>query len=266
MSVLSNVDVEREILKGNIRISPYDNENVKGSTYNFKASEYAWSINTKEDLVKDNIIVIPPNDSALIATKEVIWVSKKICGTYHSKVSIVTQGGGHIGTTLDSEWSGHSLITVHNHHKKDYLKIPVNETFVSIMFHYLNRKTTFEQDNNSSQSDWLKEYIPQCKDPVMATAYFDESWKKQPKEIKKKMLDDPQYIELDKRKSNLRSTLKSISFIFLALFLLSVVTWLKYKQSDYENFTEFFIDSFFEVGLSGIIVAILVGLYKIVVR
>jgi deoxycytidine triphosphate deaminase len=105
MSVLSNVDLEIELIRGkNIRIFPLKVDNIKGSTYNLTASKYAWSISTKKSLVKNNKIVIPPNDSALIATKEVIWVSTKIAGSYHSKVSIVSRGGGHIGTTLDPIW------------------------------------------------------------------------------------------------------------------------------------------------------------------
>ena len=55
MSVLSNVDLEKELLKGkNIRIFPLKVDNIKGSTYNLTASEYAWSISTKKSLVNDD--------------------------------------------------------------------------------------------------------------------------------------------------------------------------------------------------------------------
>ena len=196
MTVLSNIDLEREIKKGNIRIYPLNLDSIKGSTYNLTASEYAWSLSTKKSLVDGDKIVIHSNDSALIATKEVIWVSKKICGSYHSKVSIVTAGGGHIGTTLDPEWSGHSLVTVHNHGKTDLI-IRVDQTFVSIMFHYLNKKTTAFQDNTSSQLDYLKEHIPAHElNKNGANAYFDESWKKQPEKIIEKMKSDSQYEKL----------------------------------------------------------------------
>jgi deoxycytidine triphosphate deaminase len=256
MSVLSNVDLEKELVSGrNIRIYPLDLSNIKGSTYNLTASNYAWSLKTKKSIVENDKIIIPPNDSGLIATQEVIWVSSKICGSYHSKVSIVSSGGGHIGTTLDPEWIGHSLITVHNHSDKD-LVIGVNKTFVSIMFHYLNKSSTAEQDNSSSQLDYLYKIIPDFKDGD----YFDESWKKQPNNLLSKMKTDPQHEILVKRKKTFLNS--KTSYLFLSVTVLLLLALIAQQFLDQNNFIYKLASFITDVGAEGIIVTGLVILYN----
>jgi deoxycytidine triphosphate deaminase len=266
MSALSNVDLEKELLKGkNIRIYPLKVDNIKGSTYNLTASEYAWSISTKKSLVKNNKIIIPPNDSALIATREVIWISSKIAGSYHSKVSIVSKGGGHIGTTLDPEWIGHSLITVHNHHPKDSLEIGINDTFVSIMFYYLNRKTNIEQTNKPSQLDNLYKVIPPSEVSEEGQKYFDESWKSQPRKLldKMKTAPDSEYNQLNKDiKNRKKFNGKLISFYIFGIILACVLLWLRYNQEQNITLTQFLIKFITDIGFSGVIVTILLGIYN----
>ncbi|MBZ5480232.1 hypothetical protein LDP77_14210 [Bacillus sp. T_4] len=266
MSVLSNVDVEKELLKGkNIRIYPLKIDNIKGSTYNLTASEYAWSITTKKSLVQNNKIVIPPNDSALIATQEVIWTSSKIAGSYHSKVSIVSKGGGHIGTTLDPEWIGHSLITVHNHHPQDSLEIGVNDTFVSIMFQYLNRKATVEQTNKPSQLDNLYKVIPPSMVSTQGQNYFDESWKSQPKILLDKMKtgSDSEYDKLTKDLKNRKKFNGKLLAFYISGFIIGCgLLWMRYGLEQNITFTEFLVKFTTDIGFSGIIVAILLGIYN----
>ncbi|MGG3449583.1 hypothetical protein ABER98_06805 [Domibacillus aminovorans] len=259
MTVLSNVDIKKEIKKGSIRIFPLDPDNLKGSTYNLTASEYAWSLNDDKSLVVGDQIIIPPNDSALIATKEVIWISSKISGSYHSKVSIVSAGGGHIGTTLDPEWSGHSLITIHNHSKKN-LVIGVNKTIVSIMFHYLNKKTTAEQDNSSSQLDYLYQYVPSVKNDAKVIDYFSESWKRQPKNLEKKMKNSAEYALInakDKSKVNIYLFVFYISVIALLALSLIGITFLR-ENSGLYNLAYFIA----YVGFSGVFVTLILAIHN----
>jgi deoxycytidine triphosphate deaminase len=251
MSVLSNVDLENELISGkNIRIYPLNQENIKGSTYNLTASEYAWSLYSKKSLVQGNKIIIPPNDSALIVTKEVLWVSSKICGSYHSKVSVVSVGGGHIGTTLDPEWIGHSLITIHNHNPEQPLKIGINDTFVSVMFHYLNKSSTIEQSNKPSQLNYLYRIIPDIS--TDCHQYFDESWKSQPTALLKKMKtgSESQYdlIKDERKKKNSGFNLLFFWIVVAVILLLSI-----YGIYVFEEGTILYILSFFVafVGFSG---------------
>jgi deoxycytidine triphosphate deaminase len=257
MSVLSNVDIEKEILKGNIRIFPFHHDNMKGSTYNLTASKYAWSLKTKEKITSGNKIIIPPMDTGLIATKEVMWVSNKIGGSYHSKVSIVSRGGGHIGTTLDPEWIGHSVIAIHNNSYKE-LKLNVDETFVTIMFFYLNKPTTIEQHNNASQYGLLSELVNLTE---VDRKYFDEPWKLQSKELLKKVKQDKEIISLEEQNHNpyIPSRSKLIFFsVFIVILLGSLILQTKLDE---ESLIYTLSQWTTGVGLSGILVPLIASFY-----
>lgn len=150
MTILSDVDIRREI-GGNILIYPFREGYLKGASYNLSASKLAWDLATKTNIYSDQekAVIIPPNSTAVIETHETIWVSQKIAGTYHSRVSQVSHGTGHIGTTLDPNYIGPSLIAVHNH-SKESVKIPLeDEPFLTLTFHYLHTPSRKEQHGNS---------------------------------------------------------------------------------------------------------------------
>ena len=157
MSCLSHVDIGRELGK-NIFVYPLCPDNIKGASINLTASSQAWSISTKKTIVKDGFIVIPPNDTALIETEEAIHVTKRIAGTYHSKVALVSKGLGHVGTTLDPGWIGPSLIAIHNLSDSEY-RLKVGDSFVSIMFLYVrtpSKKST--TGNNPGRPGVLNQF------------------------------------------------------------------------------------------------------------
>ena len=155
---LSNRDFKKEYGK-NIFIYPFKEQNLKGSTYNLTASSCAWIEDTdsahreyKLIVDKDGDISIPPGKTAIIETDESIYVTGKICGTYNSKVKLCSKGLEHIGTTLDPYYFGTSAIPLHNDTNKP-LKIKKNETIVSIMFFYTNRKADNLHDNTPFRND-----------------------------------------------------------------------------------------------------------------
>lgn len=149
MTVLSDVDIKNEI-GVNILVYPYRNKNLKGASYNLTASKLAWDLSTKTSLYDStkNKIIIPKRTTALIETFETVWVSKKICGTYHSKVYQVSRGTGHIGTTLDPNYIGPSLLAVHNHSDELIELVPEEDSFVTIAFQYVNTESSVEQHGN----------------------------------------------------------------------------------------------------------------------
>lgn len=159
MITLSNIDIINE-LGTNLVIYPIKEQNLKASTYNFTVSKYAWNLQNKQSVFskETNEITVYAHSTTLIRTEEVIWASSKICGTYHSKVSLVSQGLGHIGTTLDPEYIGSSLIALHNHTEKD-LKLKVGiDTFTSIIFRYLKTPSSINTHyNHSGRTEILKE-------------------------------------------------------------------------------------------------------------
>lgn len=134
--MLSVVDLKKE-LGENIFIYPVYKDSIKANSIDLHVSEFAWSLNTKKSIRNGSYIIIDPDDVALIYTEESIYVSHKIGGTYNSKVTLVSRGAGHIGTTLDSQYIGCSLIALHNHSKKN-LKLKIGSEFVTLQFWYLN--------------------------------------------------------------------------------------------------------------------------------
>ncbi|MBW4651318.1 MAG: hypothetical protein KME06_21910 [Kastovskya adunca ATA6-11-RM4] len=151
MAVLSDEDIRQELGK-NILIFPFKEDNLKGSSYNLTASKLAWSLLTQQSIydTSNEKILIKPGDTALIETNEIIWISKSIAGTYHSRVTQVSQGTGHIGTTLDPNYIGPSLIAVHNHSSKNVELTPTIDSFVTLVFQYVNAESSREQHGNSA--------------------------------------------------------------------------------------------------------------------
>lgn len=134
--MLSIVDLKKE-LGENIYVYPVHIESIKSNSIDLHVSKFAWSLSTKKSIGNEGYIIIEPNDTALIYTEESIYVSNRIGGSYHSKVTLVSRGAGHIGTTLDAQYIGCSIVAIHNH-SKDSLKLKVGSEFVTLQFWYLN--------------------------------------------------------------------------------------------------------------------------------
>lgn len=130
------MDLKKE-LGENIYIYPVHIESIKSNSIDLHVSKYAWSLATKKSIGDENYIVIEPNDTALVYTEEAIYVSNRISGSYHSKVTLVSQGAGHIGTTLDAQYIGCSIVAIHNHSKNN-LNLKVGSEFVTLQFWYLS--------------------------------------------------------------------------------------------------------------------------------
>lgn len=228
--MLSNIDIQNELGK-NLIIYPLRRDNIKGNTINLTASNLAWSlkggvIKQKKYLdyklplkaakveqsiaIKPNasiiferpnngkqVIVIPPHDTALIETEEVISVTNKIGGTYHSKVGLVSMGTGHIGTTLDPLYTGQSLIAIHNH-TDDSLEIEVGSTFVSLILFYLNTDSTYPGTNQHGHVNLLTKLgialTPEENDVLVM------EWKEKWELLKPIFIDTEEYKKLEKER------------------------------------------------------------------
>lgn len=140
--MLSIEDIYREMGK-NIFLCPVDTQNFRDNSIDLTASEFAWT--SKGDYIYDantDTISVPPHETACILTREAIYVTGKIGGTYHSRVSLTKQGFGHIGTMLDPEYCGQSLIMLHNTTNKvqkieNIRRSAHGVRIVSLVFYYL---------------------------------------------------------------------------------------------------------------------------------
>ncbi|MEB9858624.1 hypothetical protein COJ37_13620 [Bacillus cereus] len=195
--LLSNNDIKRELIKGNIRIHPLNMDNIKGGSINLTASQLAWRVSDKNSAVKDNIIEIPPNDTVCIYTNEAIWVSKWIGGTYHPRVSLVSKGLGHISTTLDPGWAGLSLIAVNNPTNKA-VSIIVGESLVSIMLYYLKTPSSLNTlENTPSRPDIAKTFNLSSGEDL----FLQEQWHRNEQGISGRMLKSESYKEFYKEEN-----------------------------------------------------------------
>ena len=107
--MLSRNDIEQALADGHLKIFPFDSKKLTGIGYNLSTTDFAFSINqgillTLHEKTTENgimrYVIIPPNDTVLFFSQEYIEVDNTIAGTFHSKVSCVSQGLGHISTTL----------------------------------------------------------------------------------------------------------------------------------------------------------------------
>jgi deoxycytidine triphosphate deaminase len=224
MSTLSNVDIEKEI-GNNIYIYPFSKSKLRGASYNLTASKLAWSLQTKKSIydAQSNQLIIPKRSTALIETNEAIWVSLKIAGTYHSKVAWVSKGLSHIGTTLDPEYVGSSLIAVHNHSDEDVSLTPEVDTFVTLVFQYVRNKASVKPGNDPGRPDVLRGYDLSSEEET----WLDQDFRKIPDSLKTKMQDSNDFQEvLEKRKAIKTRVGSGAVYIVLGfLFIVSIIIY-----------------------------------------
>lgn len=110
----------RDRMDTSLIIAPYEDANVKGCGYNLTATEFIYSVKKKRLLTihksaRGTVYVdIPRHDTVLILTREYIKLSGRLAGAFYSRVQMVSQGLGHISTTLDPGWDGMLLFAVNN--------------------------------------------------------------------------------------------------------------------------------------------------------
>ena len=222
MSTLSDRDIKHELGK-RILIYPFHESNLKGSSYNLTASKLAWRVQDGKSAYDSSInkIIIPATSTVLIQTNEAIWVSKRICGTYHSKVYWVSQGLGHIGTTLDPDYIGNSLIADHNHSDKFIELSPEEDTFVSLMFYYLKTKASAPHTNDPGRPDIINQFQLTSDE----RRWLDESFRKNEELLRKKLQKSENYKKF--KKDLFSSLLYLLPYIILiVLTLISLCLYL----------------------------------------
>lgn len=158
--MLSKEDYTREIGK-NIFIYPLDYARILGNSIDLTASEFAWTSTGKNIYdEKTGVIKVPPHETACILTREAIYVTSDIGGTYHSRVSMAQKGFSHLGTMLDPEYYGQSLIVMHNITDKELeINAREHERIVSIIFYYLKTPILTESHKpNPGHLDKIEHY------------------------------------------------------------------------------------------------------------
>src|SRR5258708_38618772 len=80
------------------------------------------------------IFSIPPQSTAFIITKEYVWLSKKLIGTFHIRGTLAAQGLFINSTTIDSGWHFQLLFLVYNASEQT-VELVEGEPFLTMMLH-----------------------------------------------------------------------------------------------------------------------------------
>lgn len=164
----SRNNIKEAIKNGHIQIYPYEEKNLTGIGYNLSTTNFAFSVSKGVLLAirrrisengVEHYVVIPPHDTVLFFSKEYIAVDDTLAGTIHSKVSSVSQGLGHISTTLDPTWKGQLLISVNNptNEKIEFDLDKNSGNLLTMLVFELKTKVTGSNihDNNQGRCDLL---------------------------------------------------------------------------------------------------------------
>lgn len=166
--MLSRDDFIHALADGDLKIFPFDKKNLTGIGYNLSTTDFAFSVSRgilltiHEETLSSGIrryVTIPGNDTVLFFSKEYIEINSKLAGTFHSKVSRVSQGLGHISTTLDPTWKGQLLISINNPTDADIeFDLAKNGgNIMTLLLHKLDTPVTGENihDNNKGRCELL---------------------------------------------------------------------------------------------------------------
>lgn len=165
--VLSRDDIIRAIRDGSLEVYPLDPRNLTGIGFNLSTTYFVFSL-TKGALLpvleeittqgKEHCVYVPAGDTVLLFSREYIAVDNTIAGTFHSKVSCVCQGFGHVSTTLDPTWQGQLILSLNNPTKKAIkLNLDKPGNIVTMLLYALDTPVTGPDihDNNRGRCDLL---------------------------------------------------------------------------------------------------------------
>lgn len=170
--VLSDADIQREMKNGNIFIAPFVQAQLQPSGYNLTPTKFFYSTKKKQFLPivkneEETYVMIDRNDTVLVRTRESIAISRTLTGAFYSKVKVVSEGFGHVSTTLDPNWEGQLLISLNNPTnrrlkfsiEKEVYGKKISNSFVTLEFMYLNQATMHLSDNPPGRLDILDSTI-----------------------------------------------------------------------------------------------------------
>lgn len=113
--MLSNCDFAEQIGK-NLLIYPFKYSQMDSCSYDITASKFAWSLSTRNSTTKieSNCIEIPPQDTVVIVSQEIISLQKNLCGLCCSSVTLASSGLIMNTTPIKTGWIGKLLIAISN--------------------------------------------------------------------------------------------------------------------------------------------------------
>ena len=164
--MMSNVDILECILSGSLSVHPFNFSNLTGLGYNLSTTDFVLSVSKGRllnihEFEGRRYVVIPANDCVLMFTNEYIEIDKTIAGTFHSKVSRVSQGLGHFSTTLDPDWKGQLILSINNPTSTG-IKVFLGEhgnMVTTVFYRLISPVKGNSHDNDQGRADLLLNYF-----------------------------------------------------------------------------------------------------------
>ena len=154
MSVLGDREI-KELMGKEIILYPFKRDVfLRGFRLCLTASRYAYSVSQENllpihsDRGKDYIL-LPARDTILCWTSESLLISDRICGFIHGRVSLVSKGIGHLGTTINPNWCGVLCISLQNNSDQniqirvaDETESTLGDIIAYVTFHRLSSRSS----------------------------------------------------------------------------------------------------------------------------
>lgn len=224
--MLSRHEIKRKLGK-EIFIYPFNEKQIKGVGCNLTVGDYAWSLVSKKPIPYDGKdrecgYIVEPGETVLVFTKETVAVSKRIGGTFHSKVDRVSEGFSSISTTLDPGWIGPLLISITNM-GKEKRKLKLGESFVTLIFDQLEGASDLPDGNPPGRLDRLSQLGIEV--GTQAIDFLNKDYNHNMNALKKIIKDDNTYMGMDLRKEQIQKIAKISLYWAPALVLLCFIIW-----------------------------------------
>jgi len=123
--ILSDVDIDRRINDGSLRITPFDPNCLNGAGYDLRLAEG---------------LEMQPNHHRLVATLERIELSEDLAGTLHIRSSLARAGIIPSLALVDPGFRGQLTILLYNASSRRFF-MERNDRFLQIAIHHLSTRT-----------------------------------------------------------------------------------------------------------------------------
>ncbi|AFM27811.1 dCTP deaminase [Desulfomonile tiedjei] len=161
MPLLTDTSIAR-LLGKDIIIEPFSENCLMPMGYDLRVGDFVYALDMRLLRPENGVYTLPPRSTIQILTKESVWVSSRIGGTLHSRVSLVSKGLSHISTTVDPGWTGPLLITLRNTLDREF-KLKKDDRLVTMVLYRTQRRAK----GRHKKPDFLRDIlIDQVKEQI----------------------------------------------------------------------------------------------------
>lgn len=240
MGYYSDLDI-RKALNKDIVIEPFFEDGLTPIGYDFMVGDYVFSLEKGIIEPENGVYLLPPQSTIQILTKESLWVSGRIAGTFHSKVSMVSKGISHISTTLDPNWYGPLLITIRNNMDSS-IELNADQQFVTLIFAEVKTPTATRHKKPEFRKDILLQQLDQQEESYIKkiALVLNDSEALETFKQRVKKANEPMFLKIlfSERKIFAIKCIKlayNVSFYITLLALISLQTYWDYIKIYFHN-------------------------------